>query len=145
MLKGGGRVLLSKIQRAQHTCDSIANISGVWRCFSEVWCWGQLLCNYFFTIHNYCVTTSEIAKTTWVPKPRFSHVCVGGCLGRQVSGVLFTPQPTLVTSQPTPVSVFERGEGMRSREHPERNSKMPNSERFSRSYHTLPAHISEKY
>ena len=111
VLKGGGRVLLSKIQRAQHTCDSIANISGVWRCFSEVWCWGQLLCNYFFTIHNYCVTTSEIAKTTWVPKPRFSHVCGGG-LGRQVSGVLFTPQPTLVTSQPTAVSVFEHGEGM---------------------------------
>ena len=67
---------MSKIQRAQHTCDPIANISGVWRCFSEVWCRGQLLCNYFFTIHNYCVTTSEIAKTTWVPKPRFSHVCV---------------------------------------------------------------------
>ena len=80
MLKGGGRVLLSKIQRAQHTCDSIANISGVWRCFSEVWCWGQLLWNYFFTIHNYCVTTSEIAKTTWVPKPRFSHVWGGGVL-----------------------------------------------------------------
>ena len=47
VLKGGGRVLMSKIQPARHTRGSVPSISGVWRCFLKVQCREQLLCNYF--------------------------------------------------------------------------------------------------
>ena len=138
---------MSEFQPAQHTYDSIPNISGVWWCFSEVQYWGRLLCNYFWSPATTCKLLRKSPELLTIQNPEFDMcvcVCVWG-LGCQVSGDLFTPQPSSVTPQPASVSVFERREALRSRANLERICKMPNSERFSRPCHTRPAQISGKY